>query len=95
VVTLDTQSTGARLAAAIARILVDRPDDVAVQELAGQHATIIQLRVHPSDLGRVIGKRGRLVQSIRTILYGVGMKEKRRYLLEILKVPAQATGTSS
>ena len=70
---------------AIAKALVDNPDQVAVNAVEGEQVTVLELRVHPSDLGKVIGKQGRTARSIRTILNAAGMKMKRRFTLEILE----------
>jgi uncharacterized protein len=51
----------------------------------GEEVTVLELRVHPIDIGKVIGKHGRMVQSIRTILGAAGMKNKRRVTLQILE----------
>jgi predicted RNA-binding protein YlqC (UPF0109 family) len=69
----------------IAKALVDIPDQVNVNEVQGEQATILELRVAPSDLGKVIGKQGRTARSIRTLLGAVGMKLNRRFTLEILE----------
>jgi predicted RNA-binding protein YlqC (UPF0109 family) len=69
----------------IAKALVDSPDDVTVNEVAGEQVTVLELRVAPSDLGKVIGKQGRTARSIRTILGAASMKLNRRYTLEILE----------
>ena len=69
----------------IARALVDTPGDVIVNEIAGEHATVFELRVAEGDLGKVIGKQGRTARSIRTLLGAVGTKLNRRYSLEILE----------
>ncbi|MBL8293315.1 MAG: KH domain-containing protein [Bryobacterales bacterium] len=69
----------------IAKALVDIPDQVTVNEVQGEQATILELRVAPSDLGKVIGKQGRTARSIRTLLGAVGMKLNRRFSLEILE----------
>ena len=69
----------------IAKALVDIPDQVTVNEVQGEQATIFELRVAPSDLGKVIGKQGRTARSIRTLLGAVGMKLNRRFSLEILE----------
>lgn len=69
----------------IAKALVDTPEGVVVQELAGEHATVFELRVADGDLGKVIGKQGRTARSIRTLLTAVGTKLNRRYSLEILE----------
>ena len=69
----------------IARALVDSPNGVIVNEIAGEHATVFELRVAPGDLGKVIGKQGRTARSIRTLLGAVGTKLNRRFSLEILE----------
>jgi len=68
----------------IAKALVDIPDEVQVQEIQGEQITVLELRVAPSDLGKVIGKQGRTARSIRTLLGAAGMKLNRRFQLEIL-----------
>ena len=69
----------------IAKSLVDTPDEVVVKEVAGDHATVLELRVAPSDLGKVIGKQGRTARAMRTLLGASGMKYNRRFSLEILE----------
>jgi len=69
----------------IARALVDIPDEVVVREVQGEQVTVLELRVAPSDLGKVIGKQGRTARSIRTLLGAAGMKLNRRFTLEILE----------
>lgn len=69
----------------IAKALVDIPDEVTVTEIAGEQVTVLELRVAPSDLGKVIGKQGRTARSIRTLLGAAGMKLNRRFTLEILE----------
>lgn len=69
----------------IVQALVDKPSDVAVTEVVGEQSIIIELRVNPSDIGKVIGKEGRTARSIRTILNAADMKYKKRYTLEILE----------
>ncbi len=69
----------------IAKALVDSPDEVAVREIAGEQVTVLELRVAPTDLGKVIGKQGRTARSIRTLLGAAGMKLNRRFTLEILE----------
>jgi hypothetical protein len=69
----------------IARALVDEPDQVRVTEVEGERITVIELRVAPSDLGKVIGKQGRTARSIRTILNAVATKLRKRAVLEILE----------
>ncbi len=69
----------------IAKALVDVPEQVEVNQVDGPQATVLELRVDPSDLGRIIGKQGRTARSIRSILHAVGEKNRRRYSLEILE----------
>jgi len=73
------------LVEAIARALVDHPDQVAVHAVEGKQITVLELRVHPEDLGKVIGRQGRTAKSIRTLLGAAGMKLKKRFTLEILE----------
>jgi uncharacterized protein len=73
------------LVEAIAKALVDKPDQVQVQAVEGEQVTVLELRVDPSDLGKVIGRQGRTAKSIRTILGAAGMKLKKRLTLEILE----------
>ncbi|OFV84051.1 MAG: RNA-binding protein [Acidobacteria bacterium RIFCSPHIGHO2_12_FULL_67_30] len=69
----------------IAKSLVDHPDKVTVNAVEGEQVTVLELRVDPSDLGKVIGKQGRTARSIRTILGAAGMKLRKRFTLEILE----------
>jgi len=69
----------------IAKALVDEPDQVVVNAVDGEQVTVLELRVGPNDLGKVIGKQGRTARSIRTILGAAGMKLKKRFTLEILE----------
>ena len=66
-------------------VLRGHPADVVVNEVAGEQATVLELRVAPDDVGKVIGKQGRTARSIRTILSAAGMKLNRRFTLEILE----------
>ena len=73
------------LVEAIAKALVDHPDQVQVRAVEGEHVTVLELRVHPEDLGKVIGRQGRTAKSMRTILGAAGMKLRKRLTLEILE----------
>ncbi len=73
------------LVEAIAKALVDNPEHVQVHAVEGEQVTVLELRVDPSDLGKVIGRQGRTAKSIRTILGAAGMKLKKRLTLEILE----------
>jgi len=73
------------LVEAIAKALVDKPEEVHVRAVEGEQVTVLELRVDPSDLGKVIGRQGRTAKSIRTLLGAAGMKLRKRYTLEILE----------
>jgi cold-inducible RNA-binding protein len=74
------------LVKAIAKALVDNPDQVQVRMIEGEQVTLLELRVHPSDMGKVIGREGRMAKSIRTILAAAELKLGRRVTLEIVSV---------
>jgi predicted RNA-binding protein YlqC (UPF0109 family) len=69
----------------IARALVDRPDEVQVRTVGGAQVTVVELRVHADDLGKVIGRQGRTAKAIRTVLSAAGTKIRKRFTLEILE----------
>ncbi|MEN3332998.1 MAG: uncharacterized protein V7641_2363 [Blastocatellia bacterium] len=69
----------------IAKALVDSPDEVTVREIDGEMTTVLELKVAPGDLGKVIGKQGRTARAMRTLLRAAGMKLKKRFVLEILE----------
>ena len=69
----------------IARSLVDHPESVEVSEVQGEQTTVLELRVAPDDLGKVIGKQGRTARAMRTLLAAAGMKHQKRTVLEILE----------
>jgi uncharacterized protein len=69
----------------IAKALVDLPDEVVINVIEGEQTTVLELKVAPTDLGKVIGKQGRTARSIRTILGAAGMKLNRRFTLEIIE----------
>ena len=69
----------------IAQSLVDNPDRVQVSQIDGEQSSIIELKVAPEDVGKVIGKQGRNVQAIRIILGAAGMKLKKRFILELIE----------
>jgi len=69
----------------VAKALVDRQDQVSVKVIEGEQTTVLELRVAPEDLGKVIGKQGRTARAIRTILSASGMKLRKRFVLEILE----------
>jgi predicted RNA-binding protein YlqC (UPF0109 family) len=73
------------LVEAIAKSLVDHPEEVQVRSVDSSQVTVLELRVHPEDLGKVIGRQGRTAKAVRTLLGAAGMKLKKRYTLEILE----------
>lgn len=68
----------------VARALVDEPDGVEVTVVEGEKSTIVELKVADGDLGKVIGKQGRIAKAIRTILSAAGTKTGKRVVLEII-----------
>ena len=68
----------------IARNLVDNKDAVSVECHRGDRVTIIELRVAPEDMGKVIGKQGRIAKAIRAVVKAASLKDGRRYSLEII-----------
>ena len=69
----------------MAKALVDHPDDVQVNEVAGEQTTVVELSVAKEDLGKVIGKQGRTAKSMRTILNAASTKLQKRSVLEIME----------
>lgn len=69
----------------IAKALVDKPEDVSVHEVEGEKTSVIELKVAPEDLGKVIGKHGITARAIRTIVSAAATKLKKRAVLEILE----------
>ncbi|MGP1604595.1 MAG: KH domain-containing protein [Treponema sp.] len=68
----------------IAKSLVDEPDAVSVVETENEKGTVIQLKVANDDIGKVIGKYGRIAKAMRTVLSAAAMKDGRRFSLDIL-----------
>ncbi len=68
----------------LARQLVDLPDQVEVQELEGERSIILELRVAPEDMGKVIGRQGKTAQAIRTLVKAAGLREGKRVMVEII-----------
>jgi predicted RNA-binding protein YlqC (UPF0109 family) len=69
----------------IAKELVDKPDEVDVQEFDEEGEIVIELHVAEEDLGKVIGKQGRTARAMRNVLAAAGTKRKKRYALEIVE----------
>ena len=68
----------------IVKSLVDEPAGVEVTVIEGEQSTVLELRVAPWDIGKVIGKHGRIAKAIRTILLAATVKDGKRAVLEIL-----------
>ncbi len=68
----------------IAKSLVDNPDQVDVKEIEGEQTVIIELRVAPEDMGKVIGKQGRIAKAIRTVVKAAATKDNKRVVVEII-----------
>ena len=69
----------------IVHALVDKPNEVQLKEVIGDHAHLLELRVAREDLGKVIGKGGAHATAIRTLMTAASGKEKKRYILEIIE----------
>jgi predicted RNA-binding protein YlqC (UPF0109 family) len=69
----------------MAKALVDQPDAVEVKEVEGQQTAILELRVAQDDLGKVIGKQGRTVRAMRTIVAAAAAKLRKRAVIEIIE----------
>jgi len=69
----------------IAMSLVDKPDEVKVTEKEGDKAMIIELSVAPEDMGKVIGKQGRIAKAIRTVVKAASIRENKKYIVEIVE----------
>jgi predicted RNA-binding protein YlqC (UPF0109 family) len=69
----------------IVKNLVDHPDQVKINEVGGTHSVILELAVEKSDIGKIIGKRGKTINAIRTLLVSVAARNGMRVSLEILE----------
>ncbi|MBK5092885.1 MAG: KH domain-containing protein [Actinobacteria bacterium] len=68
----------------LAKALVDNPDDVEIEAIEGERSVILQLKVNPDDIGKVIGKQGRIAQALRTIVKASATKQGKNAIVEIL-----------
>lgn len=69
----------------IAKALVDKPEEVRVKEIEGDKSIIIELTVAPEDMGKVIGKQGRIAKAIRTVVKAAAIRENKHVVVEILQ----------
>ena len=70
----------------IAKSLVDNPEEVHVNEVQGEQDLILELRVAPEDMGKVIGKQGRVAKAIRTVVKAAALNENQKVVVEIIDV---------
>jgi predicted RNA-binding protein YlqC (UPF0109 family) len=68
----------------IVKALVDNPEQVQVNEIEAAHTTVLELRVAKEDVGRVIGKQGRMANAIRVLLNAASGKTRKRHVLKIV-----------
>jgi predicted RNA-binding protein YlqC (UPF0109 family) len=69
----------------IVRALVDNVEAVDIREIDRNGATLVEVRVAPEDMGKVIGRQGRTVRALRALTHAVSLKRKRRFILEIVE----------
>lgn len=69
----------------IAKALVDYPEQVDVRLVEGERSVILELRVAPEDMGKIIGKQGRIAKAIRTVVNAAAVKENKRVMVEIIE----------
>ena len=68
----------------VAQSLVDKPDAVDVREVENEDSVVIELRVDPDDMGKVIGKQGRIAKAIRTVVKAASVKAEKPVFVEII-----------
>ena len=71
-----------KLVEVIAKSLVDSPDEVVVTEVEKENSVVIELKVAPSDMGKVIGKQGRIAKAIRSVVKAAASKEDKKVIVE-------------
>lgn len=69
----------------IVKALVDHPEAVEVTQVDGSHSCVLELKVAPQDVGKVIGKKGVHADAIRRLVHAIGGKKKKRFVLEIIE----------
>jgi len=69
----------------LAKSLVDNPEQVEVKEVEGERSVILELTVAPEDMGKVIGKQGRIAKAIRTVVKAAAAREGKKVVVEILQ----------
>lgn len=76
----------------LVKALVDKPEEVNIKETQGETVTILEIRVAPEDVGKVIGKEGRIANAIRTITKAAAAKERKKVTVEILTEEKEKAG---
>ena len=74
-----------KLVEAIAKSLVDSPENVEVTETSTRQGTVIQLKVDPDDMGKVIGKQGRIAKALRVVVKAAATRDNKKVTVEIVK----------
>ncbi len=69
----------------VTKALVDNPEVVDVRQVDGERSVILEVRVHPDDVGKVIGRNGRIIESIRTIVKAAAAKQNKKATVEIVQ----------
>lgn len=69
----------------LAKSLVDQPEAVEVSEVSGERSVVLEIKVAPDDMGKIIGKHGRIVKAIRTVAKAAATKEGKRVEVEIIE----------
>ncbi|MDY6825646.1 MAG: KH domain-containing protein [Bacillota bacterium] len=69
----------------LAKALVDDPEQVEVRQVESEKSIILELKVAPDDMGKVIGKKGRIAKAIRTVINAAAVKESKRVVVEIVQ----------
>jgi len=69
----------------IAKALVDNPEEVEVNEIEGEKSIILELQVAEEDMGKIIGKQGRIVKAIRVVIKAAALKKSKRVVVEIIQ----------
>lgn len=69
----------------IAKNLVDNPEQVSVSEIKGERSIVLELKVDPDDMGKVIGKQGRIAKAIRTVVKAAAVHDDKKIVVEIVQ----------
>jgi len=73
-----------KLVEVIAKALVEKPDEVSVSETVDNSSIVCELRVSPNDMGKIIGKQGRIAKAIRTVVKAAAVKENKKVVVDIV-----------